>query len=189
MVCVSKRPSFAPTSVVASVAAACDPDSPDITPTSGHVNLKVAPRDHRRQRLAAQHREREHQRDAQRLRIDQDLRLQQHPDRDEEDRDEQRRAHELQPLHQRALLGDGAVQPEAGEERAHDRVDPGRLRQHAADEEGGDAEHEPVRAVRPDAARRTSARRWAARTATRSRARARPSPIPPSCTPMDSRSG
>ncbi len=43
MVVVSNRPSFAPTRVVASVAAACEPDRPDITPTSGQLNLNTRP--------------------------------------------------------------------------------------------------------------------------------------------------
>ena len=34
----SNRPSRAPTSVVARVAAACDPDRSDITPISGQLN-------------------------------------------------------------------------------------------------------------------------------------------------------
>jgi hypothetical protein len=43
IVIASNRPSFAPTSVVASVAAACEPDRPDITPTSGQVKWKARP--------------------------------------------------------------------------------------------------------------------------------------------------
>ena len=43
IVCLSKMPSLAPTSVVARVAAACDPERPDMTPTSGQVKPKRRP--------------------------------------------------------------------------------------------------------------------------------------------------
>ena len=43
IVVVSNRPSFAPTSVVASVAAACEPERPDITPISAHAKWNVRP--------------------------------------------------------------------------------------------------------------------------------------------------
>ena len=62
IVCLSKNPSLAPTSVVASVAAACEPEKPDITPISGQLNPSALPDDDRRQCLAAEDGNREHQR-------------------------------------------------------------------------------------------------------------------------------
>ena len=43
MVSLSKRPSLAPTSVVASVAAACEPESPAMTPISGQLKWNARP--------------------------------------------------------------------------------------------------------------------------------------------------
>ena len=124
---VLNRPIWKPTVVAASVAAACGvvranttPDCGRRTPSSGRVSSAAIalPPMHATMNSAASPSvsAREHH-----------GRVEQQADRHEEHRDEQRRAEEVDPVHERALVRHEAVHREPGEERADDALDAERL--------------------------------------------------------------
>ena len=73
------------------------------------------------------------------------------PGREEEERDEQDAADELDLLHEPAAGGDQPVQRQPGEERADDPLDPGAIGNERGRGERDDDEEEPRAAVLADA--------------------------------------
>jgi hypothetical protein len=95
----------------------------------------------------------------QRLALDHHLRVEEHPHRDQEDGHEHCRAEEVDPVHQRPLVGHQPVERQAGEEGADDRLDAEALGDRRRGQEGRDrdqvADH-PIGPQVPEPERRQS---------------------------------
>ncbi len=136
--------------VAARVAAAWAPDSPNITPISAPLNRKIRPVNPGGSRLSNQDEHRHDRGEDHRVRIGNHRRVHQHPHRDEEERDQQSGADELDALHQRPPVGHQAVERQPGEEGPDDRLDAEKLSQRCRREEAGEHEHEPEHGLLPE---------------------------------------
>ena len=121
---VSNSPSRSPTNVAASVAAAWETESEKTTPSSSQVRWKAGPGDQHAAIVLPPIAPTMNTTARPSVVGDDELRrVDDRAHRDEEDRDQQRRAEELDVLHDLALVRHQPVDGEAGEEGADDRLD------------------------------------------------------------------